>query len=112
VTLEVVRRPKRGDGAVSVRDQSGKRLKIPVWMLLPDSAAVTIADKPCLSKQALLALISLLSTSLHTDHEVEDNLLPKAVDRRKGGQHSAATTSGPDDPQRKRARTRGRKGAN
>ena len=36
-TLQIVRRPKRGDGAVSVIDRGGKRLKIPVWMLMPDS---------------------------------------------------------------------------
>ena len=39
-TLQVVRRPKRGDGAVSVIDPTGKRLKIPVWMLLPECAEI------------------------------------------------------------------------
>jgi hypothetical protein len=32
-TVQILRRPKREDGAVSVIDRSGKRLKIPVWML-------------------------------------------------------------------------------
>ena len=39
-SLRVVRRPKRGDGAVSVVDPAGKRLKIPVWMLLSECASV------------------------------------------------------------------------
>src|SRR5213082_806400 len=37
-TLQIVRRPKRGDGAVCVMDPAGRRLKIPVWMLLPECA--------------------------------------------------------------------------
>jgi hypothetical protein len=37
-SLQVVRRPKRGDGAVTVVDPTGKRLKIPLWMLSPDAA--------------------------------------------------------------------------
>src|ERR1039457_7382310 len=36
--LQIVRRPKRGDGAVSIIDPTGRRLKSPVWMLLPECA--------------------------------------------------------------------------
>jgi len=61
-TLQIVRRPKRGDGAVSVIDPTGRRLKIPVWMLLPECAEIRITERPDLSKQALLSLTSLLST--------------------------------------------------
>src|SRR5260370_36997112 len=32
VTLRVLRRPERGDGAVCVVDPAGRRLKIPIWM--------------------------------------------------------------------------------
>src|SRR4051812_35663494 len=42
VTLRVLRRPERGDGAVCVVDPAGKRLKIPIWMLLPECAETTI----------------------------------------------------------------------
>ena len=35
-SLRVLRKPKKGDGAVVVMDAVGKRLKIPVWMLSPD----------------------------------------------------------------------------
>ena len=31
-SLRATRKPKRGDGAVSVVDPAGKRLKIPMWM--------------------------------------------------------------------------------
>jgi hypothetical protein len=33
LNLQVIRKPKRGDGAVCFRDPAGKRLKIPAWML-------------------------------------------------------------------------------
>jgi hypothetical protein len=60
-TLQIVRRPKRGDGAVSVIDQSGRRLKIPVWMLSPQAAGAVISEQIHLSKEALLSLAALLS---------------------------------------------------
>src|SRR5260370_121201 len=48
-TLQIVRRPKRGDGAVSIIDPTGRRLKIPVWMLLPECAEIKITERPRLS---------------------------------------------------------------
>jgi hypothetical protein len=109
--LQVVRHPKRGDGAVVVVDPAGKRLKIPVWMLSPECAAVTIMESPCLSSESLLSLASLLSTRLHAPDQIRDNLLETVVDGRKGGQRSATTTSGPGDQKKKRD-PHGRKGAN
>ena len=109
-TLQIVRRPKRGDGAVSVIDPTGRRLKIPVWMLLPECAEIRITERPDLSKQALLSLTSLLSTPNGPEDHGRDNLLQTAVDGCKGG-HRATTTSGPDDPKGKRSRADGRKGA-
>ena len=110
--LQVVRRPKRGDGAVAVVDPTGKRLKIPVWMLSPECAAITITEQPYLSSESLLSLASLLSTRLHTAEQIRDNLLQTVVDGRKGGQRGAITTSGPGDREGKRGRAHGRKGAN
>ena len=109
-TLQIVRRQKRGDGAVSVVDPTAKRLKIPVWMLLPECAEIKIADRPSLSKRALLSLASLLSTPLDAKHHDRDNLLQTAVDGCKGGPRGATTVSGPDDPKGKRSRADGRKG--
>jgi hypothetical protein len=80
--LQVVRRPKRGDGAVCVVDPKGKRLKIPVWMLSPECAAIPITEKAHLSKEALLKLTSLLATRLTAADQIHDNLLQTVVDER------------------------------
>lgn len=117
--LQVVRRPKRGDGAVSVIDPVGKRLKIPVWMLSPDCAAITTTETAHLSKEALLHLTSLLATCLPAAGQIHDNLLDQihdnllqtVVDEHNGGQRGATTTSGPDGPNGHRGRAHGRKGA-
>jgi hypothetical protein len=58
---------------VSVTDPAGRRLNIPVWMLLPDCAEPKIIERPHLSKESLLSLTSLLSLHLPEDH-VHDNL--------------------------------------
>src|SRR5271169_1407827 len=72
VTLRILRRPKRGDGAVCVMDPAGRRLKIPIWMLLPECAEITISQWPRLGKRALLSLASLIASQL--DSPVHDNL--------------------------------------
>ena len=54
-SLPIIRRPKRGDGAVSVIDPTGRRLKIPLWMLSPDSAEMKIVERAHLSRGALLS---------------------------------------------------------
>src|SRR5712671_6969939 len=60
-TLQILRRPKRGDGAVCVMNPAGRRLKIPVWMLLPECAGIRISRQPHLGKEALLSLASLIA---------------------------------------------------
>jgi hypothetical protein len=102
-TVQILRKPKRGDGAVSVIDQSGKRLKIPVWMLSPDSSGIKISERVHLSKEALLSLTSLISPHAVEDRG-HDNLLPAVVDGCKGGHRGATGTVGPDGPGRKRNR--------
>ena len=96
-TVQIVRRPKRGDGAVSVIDPTGRRLKIPVWMLLPDSAKIKIAEQAYLNKEALLSLASLVSMPREMEDRVHANLLPAVVDTCKGGHRAATTTPGPGD---------------
>jgi hypothetical protein len=101
LSLQVIRKPKRGDGAVSVKEPGGKRLKIPVWMLTPDVSHVQIVEQPHLSKEALLSLTSLIAPILdNTDH----NLPQTVVDGCKGGQRGATTTSRSDDAKRMRER--------
>src|ERR1700739_5016422 len=63
-TLQILRRPKRGDGAVCVSDPAGMRLKIPVWMLSRDCTEIKIAERAQLSKEALLSLASLIAAQL------------------------------------------------
>jgi len=110
VALQVVRRPKRGDGAVSVVDAAGGRLKIPVWMLSPDSAEIRITEQPHLSKQALLSLASLVSSQINAEDQAHDKLLQTAVAGCEGDCRDAATVSGPADRERKRSGATGRSG--
>src|ERR1700681_4204906 len=98
VTLRVLRRPERGDGGVCVVDPGGRRLKIPIWMLLPECAETTISQRPHLSKQALLSLASLITSQLDSKDPVHDNLRQTPVRRCEGGRHGATSTSGSDDP--------------
>ena len=111
-TLRVVRRPKQGDGAVSVSDPAGRRLKIPLWMLLPNSAEMKIAQQPLLSKEALLSLTSLLVTLPDIEDRVHDNLLQTVVDGCKGGHRAATTTSGHGDSKGRRRRAARHNGTN
>ena len=93
-SLRVIRIPKRGDGAVSVMDRAGKRLKIPVWMISPDAAEIGLSARAHLSGEALLHLVSLIAKGRPT--EIHDNLLHTSVDGCKGGHHAAATALEPD----------------
>jgi hypothetical protein len=107
-TLQIVRKPERGDGAVSIIDPTGRRLKIPVWMLLPECAEIKITERPRLSREALLSLTSLLPIPHNPKDHDRDNLLQTAVGGCEGGHRGATNTSGPGDPNRCRAD--GRKG--
>jgi hypothetical protein len=107
-TLQIVRRPERGDGAACVIDATGKRLKIPTWMLSQECAQIKITEQANLSKEALLSLAGLIASHLDSEDHVHDNLLEATVDGCKGGRRGATTTSGPDDPKRKRGRASGR----
>src|SRR6516165_4162763 len=107
VTLRILRRPERGDGAVCVMDPAVRRLKILIWMLLPECAEITISQRPHLSKQALLSLASLITSQLDSKDPVHDNLRQTRVNRCEGGR-GAISTSGPDDPKGMRCRANGR----
>jgi len=111
LTVQIQRRPKRGDGAAIVADRAGKRLKIPMWMLSPSSREIRLSERAVLSKEALLSLSSVLAIRTQRDH---DNLQRIAVDLCQGGHREATRTDGPDDPRspsgtRKRKRS-GRSG--
>ena len=108
--LRILRKPKRGDGAVSVIDRGGRRLKIPVWMLLPDCTAIKISDEVHLSRESLLSLTLLLSPHAPEDRD-HDTLLPTAVDGCNGGDRGSAKAAGSVDSGRKRNRADGCDGA-
>jgi hypothetical protein len=108
VALRVLRRPDRGDGAVCVMDPAGRRLKIPIWMLLPECAEITISQRPHLGKQALLSLASLITSQLDSQDPVRATLRQTRVSRFEGGRRGATSTSGPDDPKGMRCRANGR----
>ena len=105
--LKILRRPKREDGAVCVMDPAGRRLKIPVWMLLPECAEVTISQQPHLGKHALLSLASLITSQLDFKDRVHDNLLQTRISGCEEGRRGATSTSGPDDPKGMRCRANG-----
>jgi len=82
---------------VCVSDPMGRRLKIPMWMLLPNSAEMKIAEQAYLSKEALLSLVLLVSTPREIENRVHANLLQAVVDTCKGGQRATTTTPGAGD---------------
>jgi hypothetical protein len=78
------------------------------WMLARDCAEMKITKRPLLNREALLSLASLISLPPASEDHAHDNLLQTAVEGCKGGRRGATTTSGPDDPKRKRDRAAGR----
>ena len=58
--LDVVCKSRKGDGAVTVADPEGIRLKIPVWMVWPQAAQIELSEKAEISARALLELVHLL----------------------------------------------------
>jgi hypothetical protein len=89
-------------------DPAGRRLKIPVWMLLPECAEIKISQQPHLGKHALLSLASLITSQLDLKDRVHDNLLQTRVSGCEEGRRGATSTSGPDDPKGMRCRANGR----
>ena len=106
--LQILRRPERGDGAVCVLDPSGRRLKIPVWMLEPECARITISGRPHLGKEALLSLALLIGSQPDSKDCAHDDNPRTAVSGSEGGHRGATPTSGPDGPKRARPRVDGR----
>ena len=106
--LQILRRPERGDGAVCVLDPGERRLKIPVWMLEPECARITISGRPHLGKEALLSLALLIGSQPDSKDCAHDDNPRTAVSGSEGGHRGATPTSGPDDRKRARPRVDGR----
>src|SRR6202035_5417677 len=103
-TLQILRRPERGDGAVCVLDPGGRRLKIPIWMLEPECTRTMISEQPYLSKEALLSLASLIGSQPDSKDCAHDDDPRTSAGGCKGGHRGATPTSGPDGPKRARPR--------
>ena len=74
-SLEVVAWPRPGRLAVTVRQPDGRTLKIPLWMIEPAAAKISLGDQVELTASVLDGLVALLnahactsprSTSLRT----------------------------------------------
>jgi hypothetical protein len=76
-----------------VIDAAGKRLKIPVWMLLPEAANVGITEQAYLGRDSLLSLSSLLKQLIATKNH--DTLLQTSDDGCKGDPDGATATVTP-----------------
>jgi hypothetical protein len=89
-------------------DPGGRRLKIPVWMLLRECAEIMISERPHLGKEALLSLASLIASQPDSEGRVQDDLLQTPESGCEGGHRGTTRTSGPDDSKRKRRGVDGR----
>ena len=58
--LDVVRKSRKGDGAVTVVDPEGISLKIPLWMVSPQATEYELSENAEISVRALLELVHLL----------------------------------------------------
>jgi len=60
--LEAVFKPKRFDGAMTIIAPDGKSLKIPSWMVLPQSSQFKILENAEISTRALLSLSNFIES--------------------------------------------------
>jgi hypothetical protein len=105
-SLRLIRRPKRGDGTVTVLDTKGRRLKIPTWMLSAEVAETRIAEQAYLGKHALQSLADLLAIRLPTEDNHRANLLPRVTGPQGGQPGAVATSRRKDEHSSSRARQR------
>jgi hypothetical protein len=96
--LRILRKPKKSDGAVAVVDPTGKRLKIPTWMLSPAAGKAEIGPRASLNRESLLRLVTLLK-SIHNKNR--DNLLRTSADAGKGDRDAATATVKPGSNRRR-----------
>ena len=58
--VEVVRAPRREDGAFTVVDPSGRHLKIPAWMVSRAAGEMKLSAQATIHARALVCLAELL----------------------------------------------------
>jgi hypothetical protein len=89
-------------------DPGGRRLKIPVWMLLRESAEIVISERPHLNRESLLSLASLIASQPDSKARVHDDPLQTPVSGCEGGHRGTTSTSGHDASKGKRCGVNGR----
>ena len=62
--LEVIYKPNRSEGVVTVLGPHGSHRKIPVWMTEPDASDYNLSDQPYIQARALLAVRDLIGPLL------------------------------------------------
>ena len=65
--LEIVCKPKRGAGALTVIDPQGTRLKIPSWMVSAQASEYQLSQRAEICIRALIALTDLLETTIKSE---------------------------------------------
>ena len=115
--LEVISTPRSANGgAVTVADPTGRRLKIPCWMLSAEAGELGLTAQAVVGVRALLNLAELLKAHLSPPESAatSDSLSPtsKSAERRKT--RGAASTGGRSGrgkrrgaPHRARSRAKG-----
>jgi hypothetical protein len=104
--LEVVYTPRAVDGTATVVDPTGRRLKIPAWMLSPEAGELRLSEQPLASARALLKLAGLLAPRLAAPEgdATSDSLAPKT----KGKTAERRRTRGTASTGRRARRAKGR----
>jgi len=62
VEVEIACKPKKGDGAITITDSQGIRMKIPSWMTDPECFNYKISDQSEISVRALFTLACFIES--------------------------------------------------
>ena len=91
-TLDVACAPRDGDGAVTVIDVTGLRLKIPSWMLSPTAAEHRLSERAEVGSRALLCLARLVAPlrALTLDPPPSGDILSRVPETERSTSHETA----------------------
>ena len=92
--LALVHTPRAVDGATTVVDPTGRRLKIPAWMLSPEAGELRLGEQARAGVRALLSVVQLLADRLMLPEPdaVDDSLSPNEKSRERRRTSGAAST--------------------
>ena len=90
--FRVVSQSREADGWVAVATGEEKNLKIPRWMLAPESATISVTERPLIALSALRRVQELLQ--LHdASTQRPESIIPEAKSSRKGESSASDHTS-------------------